>query len=82
MDLMEAVKKNSSKWMKTKGERFADFYWQRGYGAFSVRPSDADIVVCYIDNQREHHRKKDFKAEFRSFLKKYRVEYDEQFVWD
>ncbi len=82
MDLIEEVKKSSSKWIKSKGEQFANFYWQRGYGAFSVKPSEIDVVVRYVDNQKEHHRKQDFQAEFRSLLKKYGIDFDERYVWD
>lgn len=80
--LIEEVKSHSSKWMKTKGGEFSDFYWQDGYGAFSVNPSQVDAVVDYIANQHEHHQRKTFQDEYRAFLKKYRVEYDERFLWD
>lgn len=81
MNLVQKVKAHSSKWMKTKDERLASFFWQGGYGAFSVNPSQIDKVVDYIKNQHEHHRKKGYKQEFRSFLKKYNVEYDEEYLW-
>ena len=80
--LMEELKSHSSKWIKTKGENFNNFYWQDGYGAFSVNPSEIQIVTDYITNQEEHHLKKTFQDEYRSFLKKYNVEYDERYVWD
>lgn len=80
--LLEVVKSNSSRWIKTKGKKYKDFYWQGGYGAFSVNPSEISIVKKYIDNQEERHKKISFKDEFRAFLKKYEVEYDEQYVWD
>ena len=80
--LMEQLKSNSSKWIKTKGNEYSNFYWQDGYGAFSVNPSEIEIVVNYIANQKEHHSKKPFQNEYRAFLKKYRVEYDEKYVWD
>ncbi len=82
MKLLEEVKSHSSKWMKTKGSDLKNFYWQNGYGAFSVNPSDLDRVIAYIENQEEHHRKKTFQKEFKAFLKKYKVEYDERYVWD
>ncbi len=65
-----------------KGPAYESFYWQDGYGAFSVNPAQIDVVARYIENQAEHHRKRDFKDEFRAFLKKYQVEYDERYVWD
>ncbi len=80
--LLEELKSNSSKWMKTKGDAYAHFYWQDGYGAFSVNPSKTDVVVKYIANQHEHHNKKTFQEEYRTFLKKYNVAYDERYVWE
>lgn len=82
VDLVQRVKSHSSKWVKTKGNAFSNFFWQDGYGAFSVNPSQVDRVINYIQNQHEHHKKKTFQEEFRSFLEKYGVEYDERYVWD
>jgi putative transposase len=80
--LLEEIKSHSSKWVKTKDESLKNFYWQDGYGAFSVNPSEVDVVKSYIENQHEHHEKKTFQDEYRAFLKKYSVEYDERYVWD
>jgi REP element-mobilizing transposase RayT len=82
MKLLEELKAHSSKWMKTKDESLKNFYWQDGYGAFSVNPNDVDIVIAYIENQYEHHHKKTFEDEYRAFLIKYLVEFDEKYVWD
>ncbi len=82
MTLLEELKKQSSKWIKTKGQPYSDFYWQSGYGIFSVNPTETDIVVNYIINQEEHHKKVTFQDKYRAFLKKYNVEYDERYVWD
>jgi REP element-mobilizing transposase RayT len=81
MKLVEEIKSHSSKWIKTKGEGYLNFYWQDGYGAFSVNPSEIDRVIAYIGKQHAHHSKKSFQVEYRSFLKKYKVEYDERYVW-
>ena len=80
--LIGDIKRDSSKWIKTKDAQFADFYWQEGYGAFSVGQTEDETVVKYIQNQKEHHKNKDYKTEFRGFLKKYNVEFDERYVWD
>jgi REP element-mobilizing transposase RayT len=80
--LMEELKSYSSKWIKPKGTAYSQFYWQDGYGAFSVNPSEVDVVIEYISMQKEHHGKKTFQEEYRAFLKKYKVEYDERYVWD
>ena len=81
MKLIEELKLHSSKWIKTKGVGYENFYWQDGYGAFSVTPSEITTVITYITNQHEHHRKKTFQDEYRAFLNKYNVEYDERYVW-
>ena len=80
--LLEELKSHSSKWMKTKDISLKNFYWQDGYGAFSVNPTEVDTVKAYIDNQHEHHSKKTFQQEYIAFLKKYKVEYDERYLWD
>ncbi len=82
MDLLEEVKKRSSKWIKEQGKAYEHFYWQNGYRAFAVNPSEIDVVINYIERQHEHHQKKNFQDEYRGFLKKYNVEYDERYVWD
>lgn len=82
MKLIEEIKSHSSKWTKTKSELLKKFYWQDGYGAFSVNPSEMDKVVAYIENQHDHHRKKTFKEEYLAFLKKYKVDYDERYIWE
>lgn len=82
MDLLEEVKKRSRKWIKTKGEAYSNFYWQDGYAAFSVNPSQLQVVIVYITNQYQHHSKQGFQDECRAFFKKYGVEYDERYVWD
>ncbi|GAB3904495.1 IS200/IS605 family transposase [Larkinella knui] len=80
--LLEEVKKSSSKWMKTKGFNYRNFYWQDGYGAFSVNPSQVDTVVRYISNQYQHHGKTTFQDECRGIFQKYGIAYDERYVWD
>ena len=78
--LAEEVKTTSSKWMKAQG--IADFAWQSGYGAFSIGQSQCDDAIAYIDRQADHHRRQTFQEEYREFLKKYQVEFDERYVWD
>jgi REP element-mobilizing transposase RayT len=80
--LLEEVKSHSSKWIKTKDPSLKNFYWQNGYGAFSVNPAEVDVVKAYIENQHAHHRKLTFEEEYLEFLEKYGIEYDERYVWD
>jgi REP element-mobilizing transposase RayT len=82
MKLLEEVKSHSSKWMKSFGNEFSNFYWQDGYGAFSVNPAEVETVIDYIAHQREHHQSACFQREYRGLLKKYEVAYDEKYVWD
>lgn len=82
MKLLEESKAHSSKWIKTIDRSLSNFYWQDGYGAFSVSPSGVDAVKSYIENQTEHHRKKNFKEELLGLLKEYDIEYDERYLWD
>ncbi len=64
MKLVEEIKRGSSKWMKTKDGSLSNFYWQDGYGAFSINPSQIETVVAYIANQHEHHSKKTYQQEY------------------
>jgi REP element-mobilizing transposase RayT len=80
--LLAEIKANSSKWIKTKGPRHARFAWQNGYGAFSIGQSQSPALKRYIANQKEHHRRRTYQEEFRDFLKRYQVAYDERYVWD
>ncbi len=81
-EAVEEVKKSSSKWIKTQGTALAGFSWQAGYGVFAVSESNVPIVREYIANQQEHHRKKSFQEEYRAFLERHQVTYDERYVWD
>lgn len=80
--VVEDVKKASSKWIKTQGEEFSGFAWQAGYGAFAVSESKVQAVREYVARQREHHAKQTFEEEYREFLQRHGVEFDEQYVWD
>ncbi len=82
MKLLEELKSHSSKWVKTQGEAHRNFYWQNGYGSFSVSPTAINKVIRYIENQEEHHKKQTFKDEYRALLHKNKMDYDERYVWD
>ena len=80
--LVEDVKKSSSKWMKTKGAYYRQFYWQNGYAALGIGESNVEAAKRYIANQKEHHRKMTFQEEYLAFLTKFNIEYDERYIWD
>ena len=79
-DVVEELKKQSSKW--AKGTIHPNFYWQSGYGAFSVSPSNVEQVVVYIENQEVHHRTMTYQEELRELLRRHEIEWDERYVWD
>jgi REP-associated tyrosine transposase len=81
-EFIEKVKKASSKWIKTVDVRYRGFFWQRGYGMFSVSPSQLDAVMQYADKQLEHHRTQTFQDEYRELLRRHGVDFDERYVWD
>jgi len=76
------IKRGSSKWIKTKGRMLTKFAWQNGYGVFSVGKSEVERVRLYIEGQEDHHRKKTFQDEYRTFLNEFGVVYDERYIWD
>ena len=80
--VVEEIKKGTSKWLKRQDVSLRDFHWQNGYGAFSVSQSNVVEVRRYIERQETHHREVSFEEEFRAFLRRHEVEYDEQYVWD
>ena len=82
IEYVERLKRESSKFVKTLGPKYRGFYWQRGYGMFSVSPIHLSAAEQYVRNQHEHHRKKTYQEEFREFLKRYGIECDERYVWD
>lgn len=81
-EIVETLKTNSSKWIKALDAQYRGFFWQRGYGAFSVSPSHLDGVLQYIETQQEHHRTRAFQEEYRELLRKHGVQFDERYVWD
>lgn len=81
-ELLGHIKRESSAWIKNQEFGTKRFAWQDGYGAFSVGPTQTDSVKRYIGTQKEHHHGASFEDEFRYFLNKYLVEFNERYVWD
>ena len=80
--LLEEIKKSSSVWVKNQDDKLRSIAWQAGYGAFSIGESQVPVLLNYIDNQWEHHQSSTFEEEFLTFLNRYRIEYDERYLWD
>ncbi len=79
--VVEEVKRNSSRWLKTIDSYYQTFSWQNGYGVFSVSQSIVEKTLEYIKNQSEHHRKMTFQEEYRMFLESYGIEYNHEYVF-
>lgn len=80
-DVMKNTKAKSSKWLNETGLLQYRFEWQVGFGVFSYSRSHIDNVYRYIQNQEEHHRKKNFRREYIKLLKEHQIEYDERYIF-
>ena len=78
--IVEEMKRNSSRWIKTISPKYEKFAWQGGYATFSVSQSQVETVIAYIGNQAEHHKRQSPKDEYLDFLRLYKIEYDERYV--
>jgi len=78
---LQLIKGGSSKWIHDTFPTLRRFAWQEGYGAFSVSSSQVEKTIAYIDNQKEHHRKKSFQEEFIQLLEKHGIEYDSRYIF-
>ena len=81
-DIVRDIKNNSSNFINDHKFVKGNFFWQEGYGAFSYAHSQIETVYNYILNQEEHHRKKTFCEEYLEFLKEFKVEYDEKYLFE
>lgn len=80
-DLMQMVKKDSSKWINTKGFVKGKFSWQSGYGAFSYSKNQVPRIIDYIQDQEKHHSKRSFLEEYEELLKIHELEYDQRYLF-
>jgi REP element-mobilizing transposase RayT len=78
--MLRDIKAGSSGWVHEEFPNARDFWWQTGYGAFTVSHSNIDAVKAYIVNQKEHHKKLSFQDEFRRLLEKHGIEFDEEYL--
>jgi REP element-mobilizing transposase RayT len=81
-DLVREIKKSSNDFVKEKKFTKFNFQWQDGYGAFSYSHSSLDNVIRYIENQKEHHRKKTFKEEYKEFLTLFQIEHKDEYLFE
>lgn len=81
-DLVKEIKDHSTKYLRKEFAELSKFSWQRGFGAFSYSKSQIPNVVRYVENQEEIHRQRDFKTEYRSFLRKFNVEFEDKYAFD
>jgi hypothetical protein len=81
-DLMRMLKASSSKWINDNKLVLGKFQWQEGYGAFSYSRSQRDTVINYIINQEEHHRSKTFREEYMELLKKFEIDFKNEYVFE
>jgi hypothetical protein len=79
--LVREIKKASNSFIKEKRFTSSKFEWQEGYGAFSYSHSASDNVIGYINNQKEHHKKKTFKEEYKEFLERFEVEFEDKYLF-
>jgi putative transposase len=81
-DLVREVKKSSNDYIKEMAFTKFKFQWQEGYGAFSYSHSNLDNVIAYVMNQKEHHKKQTFRAEYLEFLRKFEVEFKDEYLFE
>lgn len=81
-DLVRDIKANSSKWINQKKIILGKFQWQEGFGSFSVSESQISKVINYIEKQEEHHRIKSFRQEYIDFLKSYKIDFNEEYLFE
>ena len=81
-DCVREVKKAGSNFIKEKNLCLNKFEWQTGYGVFSHGYREKGIIIDYVMNQEEHHRKKSFRKEYLAFLKSYNIAFQEEYVFD
>jgi REP element-mobilizing transposase RayT len=80
--MIAILKRDSTKWIKSKDLRFQNFHWQNGYGVFSICKTNITSLIKYIENQKDHHRTKSFKEEYLEFLQKYKIDFNDKYLWD
>ena len=81
-DFVKEIKVESNEFINSKKWTNQKFSWQEGYGVFSYSYSHINLVIKYIFGQEEHHRKRTFRSEYKEFLRKFEIQYEENFSFD
>lgn len=81
-DLVREIKKSSTEFINGQRYSRSKFQWQEGFGAFSYSPDAVERVIAYVLNQKEHHKKKSFREEYKAFLKEYQIEYQDKYLFE
>ncbi len=81
-NMLRAMKASSSKWINDNRRTTSEFRWQRGFAAFSVSKSKMPDVDRYIENQEEHHSGISFEDEYRNFLIRHGITFDERYLFE
>jgi hypothetical protein len=80
--MMKRIKGSSSKWVNEEKKTSKRFYWQEGYGAFTVSQSQVPAIGSYIQTQKEHHKKRTFEEEFILLSNRHGIDYDPKYVFE
>ncbi len=80
-ELLQMIKRDSSKWINENKLVSGKFQWQDGFGAFSYSRSQLPALINYVQNQEIHHCKKTFLAEYKELLEKFEVPYENQYLF-
>lgn len=81
-DLIREVKADSSNFVNENKWVLGKFSWQEGYGAFSYGHSQLDTIIRYIQNQKEHHRRRSFRSEYLSLLRKFDIAFEDKYIFE
>lgn len=81
-DLIREVKADSSNFVNDNKWVHGKFSWQEGYGAFSYGHSQLDTIIRYIQNQEEHHRRRSFRNEYLTLLRKFDIAFEDKYIFE
>ena len=79
-DFVKEIKTGSTYWIKAEAVFKKFSRWQDGYGAFTCSQSEISGLIEYIKSQEQHHRKLNFRDEYRKLLIEAGIEFDERYL--